>query len=373
MGPLGPLGYSGPSSTSHCLSVRKCETVSLTPGAPKWCPPQPAVHAGAVIALIANLDRPSPSRGRIPRLGTDLQNRAIISWRREDRTCPRSTLAPAGIHRWPRSAHASWPCWPRTAGFCRPILRRALRKLRLCLPVTARVVRCGSSRVSKKLLLRGHGDMRGHGKAGAGGHGAARTPVVHDSRIYNRRVSWSRSFESSALPLFTILAHLTCFLPCFFRLGLFLVCLVFQYHDGPISQQPSKYRQRTALTTYDHDHQPAEIRTRRKRRREQGGYHTNPHLISSHLTSHTHTSKMFGRSRKASVSQSTTKSKPPSTAATRDSGVSKRRPSTASVSRRRPSCSAQNLVDPSGKWVSPLMRLNCHAYVYTHMTWHGMT
>ncbi|KKY35539.1 putative btb poz domain containing protein [Diaporthe ampelina] len=69
---------------------------------------------------------------------------------------------------------------------------------------------------------------------------------------------------------------------------------------------------------------------------------------------------MFGRSRKASVSQTTTKSKPPSTAVTRDSGVSKRRPSTAS--RRRPSnaCSAQSLVDPSGKWVSPEAQL--HAY-----------
>ncbi|KAI7778492.1 hypothetical protein LA080_002096 [Diaporthe eres] len=67
---------------------------------------------------------------------------------------------------------------------------------------------------------------------------------------------------------------------------------------------------------------------------------------------------MFGRSRKASVSQTTTKSKPPSTAVTRDSGVSKRRPSTASTSRRRPSnaCSAQSLVDPSGN-NSPIITL----------------
>lgn len=69
---------------------------------------------------------------------------------------------------------------------------------------------------------------------------------------------------------------------------------------------------------------------------------------------------MFGRSRKASVSQTTTKSsKPPSASMSiRDSGVSKRRPSTSTTSRRRPSIatSAQTLVDPSGN-NSPIVTL----------------
>lgn len=63
--------------------------------------------------------------------------------------------------------------------------------------------------------------------------------------------------------------------------------------------------------------------------------------------------KMFGRGRKQSVSQASTKSvaKPPS-ASIRDSGVSKRRPSVAT--RRRPSIAttANTLVDSSSRWVT---------------------
>lgn len=75
--------------------------------------------------------------------------------------------------------------------------------------------------------------------------------------------------------------------------------------------------------------------------------------------------KMFGRGRKQSVSQSSTKSvKPPPTASVRDSGVSKRRPSVAST-RRRPSIatSTNTLVDPSVKWVTHLfhrIHLGCN-------------
>ncbi|KUI70247.1 hypothetical protein VM1G_06344 [Cytospora mali] len=69
---------------------------------------------------------------------------------------------------------------------------------------------------------------------------------------------------------------------------------------------------------------------------------------------------MFGRARKASVSQTTTKSSkpPPASISVRDSGVSKRRPSTSTASRRRPSIatSAQTLVDPSGN-NSPIVTL----------------
>lgn len=66
------------------------------------------------------------------------------------------------------------------------------------------------------------------------------------------------------------------------------------------------------------------------------------------------TTNMFGRGRKQSVSQASTKSvKPPPTASVRDSGVSKRRPSVAST-RRRPSIatSTNTLVDPSVRWVT---------------------
>ncbi|KAG8160952.1 hypothetical protein KVR01_009216 [Diaporthe batatas] len=180
--------------------------------------------------------------------------------------------------------------------------------------------------------------------------GLPKTPVVHDSRIYNHRVSWSR-IESSGLPLFTILAHLTCFLPCISVWACFLSVLYFNIT--------------TDLSHHSHLYIASEPRPR-SRSRLPSGRNSNPskhrrnkgisHKPSSHLTSH-HTYKMFGRSRKASVSQSTSKSsKPPSTAVTRDSGVSKRRPSTASTSRRRPSCSAQNLVDPSGN-NSPIITL----------------
>ena len=154
------------------------------------------------------------------------------------------------------------------------------------------------------------------------------------------------------LSLFIILAHLTCVFYLVFRLGLFLI-LFHITTDTSLSISSTN-----RVHDHDNDHQPAETHQRTQQRsspkRRRKGAVSHGYIIS-HLTH-----KMFGRSRKASVSQSTTKSKPPSTAVTRDSGVSKRRPSTASISRRRPSnaCSAQNLVDPSGKWVSPL-RLNC--------------
>lgn len=90
----------------------------------------------AVGVVIGNLDTPSPSRKRIPRLGTDLQNRAIISWQCEDRTCPRSTLAPPGPVLHTRAGPAG-PELPASPGPIQSILR--VRKLRLP-PVTARVV-----------------------------------------------------------------------------------------------------------------------------------------------------------------------------------------------------------------------------------------
>lgn len=177
------LDVLGRSSTLHCLSSRDCETASL--------PRQRQNGARrAVGAVIGNLDSPSPSRKRIPRLGTDLQNRASF----HGNVKIARAHAPPSLHP-PRSAHASWPCWPRTAS-PGPILR--VRKLRLP-PVTARVVRLGLSLFFflSKIESMGSTDAR-----------------VHDSRIYNRRVSCPRN--SNPRPsLFTILAHLTCFLPVF--------------------------------------------------------------------------------------------------------------------------------------------------------------
>lgn len=97
------LDVLGRSSTLHCLSSRDCETTSL--------PRQRQNGARrAVGAVIGNLDSPSPSRKRIPRLGTDLQNRASF----HGNVKIARAHAPPSLHP-PRSAHASWPCWPRTA------------------------------------------------------------------------------------------------------------------------------------------------------------------------------------------------------------------------------------------------------------------
>lgn len=97
------LDVLGRSSTLHCLSSRDCETASL--------PRQRQNGARrAVGAVIGNLDSPSPSRKRIPRLGTDLQNRASF----HGNVKIARAHAPPSLHP-PRSAHASWPCWPRTA------------------------------------------------------------------------------------------------------------------------------------------------------------------------------------------------------------------------------------------------------------------
>lgn len=164
---------------------------------------------------------------------------------------------------------------------------------------------------------------------------------VHDSRIYNRRVSCPRN--SNPRPsLFTILAHLTCFLPVF--------------PSGPVlylisTSRPASIPATTAsTTTTTNADEPKSSSEHLVSNSLKHGERGRSYILSNQIS---HTYKMFGRSRKASVSQTTTKSKPPSTAVTRDSGVSKRRPSTAS--RRRPSnaCSAQSLVDPSGKWVTP--------------------
>lgn len=146
----------------------------------------------------------------------------------------------------------------------------------------------------------------------------------------------------------TILALLTCFLPVFSVWACFL-----SYFHITTDFHPDHDHVHDHELSNGHRNSPREEKPNRhltESHKERGISQTRP----SH-TSHTpHTHKMFGRSRKASVSQTTTKSKPPSTAVTRDSGVSKRRPSTASTSRRRPSnaCSAQSLVDPSGKWVT---------------------
>lgn len=96
------LGVLGRSSTLHCLCPRDCETASL---------PRERQNGArrAVGAVIGNLDRPSPSRKRIPRLGTDLQNRASF----HGNVKIARAHAPPSLHP-PRSAHASWPCWPRT-------------------------------------------------------------------------------------------------------------------------------------------------------------------------------------------------------------------------------------------------------------------
>lgn len=99
----GLLDVLGRSSTVHCWCPRDCETASL---------PRERQNGArrAVAAVIGNLDRPSPSRKRIPRLGTDLQNRASF----HEYVKIARAHAPPSLHP-PRSAHASWPCWPRTA------------------------------------------------------------------------------------------------------------------------------------------------------------------------------------------------------------------------------------------------------------------
>lgn len=87
------LDVLGRSSTLHCLSSRDCETASL---------PRERQNGArrAVGAVIGNLDSPSPSRKRIPRLGTDLQNRASF----HGNVKIARAHAPPTLHP-PRSAH----------------------------------------------------------------------------------------------------------------------------------------------------------------------------------------------------------------------------------------------------------------------------
>lgn len=173
----------GRSSTLHCLPSRDCETPSL---------PRERQNGArrAVGAVIGNLDSPSPSRKRIPRLGTDLQNRASF----HGNVKIARAHAPPTLHP-PRSAHASWPCWPRTASRA-PSCAFASS---VCLqsPPGWFVQGCRLFFFFQKLKA-----------------WAAQTPefMIHG---YITTGCHARGTRILGLPLFTILAHLTCFLPVF--------------------------------------------------------------------------------------------------------------------------------------------------------------
>lgn len=146
----------------------------------------------------------------------------------------------------PVSAHASWPCWPRTAS---PAPSCAFASS-VCLQSPPGWFVQGCQKICGS---------------------RAQTASVHDSRIYNGEVSFPRGTRNPRPPLFTILAQLTCFL-LVFRLGLCLSSYLFiltsprtsTLNDPHLTSAPCRHR------TWRRELSGSSFKTHRRK----GAYHT---------------------------------------------------------------------------------------------------
>lgn len=189
----------------------------------------------------------------------------------------------------------------------------------------------------------------GHGKA-TGRHGLHRRQLfmIHG---YITAGCHGRGGRVLGPSIVHYLGAFDLFSTLYFRLGLFLVCLIsISRRTCPSTSIP--YRQRTAYTTHDNDYHPAETRTRRNID-ERRGYHTNPHLIS-HLT---HTKCSADRERR--VSRRAPRNRSPLRQQRHGTRVS------PSVDPLLPPFPAADHLAPPRTWRTllesgyPLLRLNC--------------